>query len=190
MSKDTDTTEYIEDAFDADDTDPEIPLSADISQKIKKLKENLAQCEAEKRKNLEDVQRARADFLNSKRRLEEQAVRDKERAGDKIIEDLLMVIDSFDTARADKARWDNLDPQWRVGIDGIYNKLFSILKDNNIECIDPLGLPFNPLEHEAVSNIHVGNAADVDTITAVLQKGFKRKEILIRPARVVVGIQE
>ncbi len=46
--------------------------------KIRLLKEKLKASEEEKRTYLDDLQRTRADFLNSKRRLEEQLARDKE----------------------------------------------------------------------------------------------------------------
>ena len=155
--------------------------------KLKQLREKLKVCEEEKRKHLEDLQRTKADFLNSKRRLDEQLQRDKERATDKILMELLTLVDSFDTAMVDKTLWDTIDARWRVGVEAIHTKLLSILKSNNVESIDPHGERFNPEEHEAVSNSPVTDDTQVDTIIAVLQKGFKRNGTIIRPARVVVG---
>jgi molecular chaperone GrpE len=155
--------------------------------KLKALRAKLALCEEEKRKHLEDLNRARADFLNGKRRLEEQLARDKERATDKMLVDLLTLMDSFDTAMADKTLWNTIDARWRVGVEAIQAKLVSILKGNGVVPLDPIGLPFNPEEHEAVSNSPVEDDAQVDTIVAVLQKGFRRNDTVIRPARVVVG---
>ncbi len=155
--------------------------------KLKRLREKLKACEDEKRTYLEDLQRTKADFLNSKRRLDEQLQRDKERATDKILKELLTLVDSFDTAMVDKELWDSIDTKWRVGVEAIHTKLISILKSNNVEPVDPKGEVFNPEEHEAVSNSPVTNSDDVDTIIAVLQKGFKRNGTIIRPARVVVG---
>ena len=158
-----------------------------LGEKLKALRAKLALCEEEKRKHLEDLNRARADFLNGKRRLEEQLARDKERATDKMLVDLLTLMDSFDTAMADKTLWNTIDARWRVGVEAIQAKLVSILKGNGVVPLDPIGLPFNPEEHEAVSNSPVEDDAQVDTIVAVLQKGFKRNDTVIRPARVVVG---
>jgi len=158
-----------------------------VTEKLKALREKLKACEAEKMKYLEDLQRNKADFLNSKRRLDEQLQRDKERATDKILMELLTLTDSFDTAMVDRALWDTIDERWRVGVEAIHTKLLSILKSNNVEPIDPKGEAFNPEEHEAVSNSPVTDDAQVDTIITVLQKGFKRNGTIIRPARVVVG---
>jgi molecular chaperone GrpE len=160
---------------------------ARTTDKLKALREKLRTCEEEKRGYHEELQRARADFLNGKRRLEEQLARDKERATDKILFDLLTLIDSFDTAMADKALWNSVDERWRGGVEAIHAKLLNTLKTHNVVPLDPTGQQFNPEEHEAVSNMTVTDDHDVDKILAVLQKGFKRNDAVIRPARVVVG---
>ncbi len=155
--------------------------------KIRLLKEKLKASEEEKRTYLDDLQRTRADFLNSKRRLEEQLARDKERATDKILFELLTLVDSFDTAMADTQLWKTIDEKWRSGVEGIHAKLLSILKGNNVEQFDPTGLAFNPEEHEAIANTEVTDDADVEKVLTVLQKGFKRNDTTIRPAKVIVG---
>lgn len=170
------------------DLDPEAEEGS-AQDKIKALREKLKVCDEEKRGYLEDLQRTKADFLNSKRRLEEQLARDKDRATDKILVELLTLMDSFDTATADKALWDSIDARWRTGVEAIHTKLLSIFKSYGVTPLDPVGLPFNPEEHEAVSNSMVEDEAQVDMVVAVLQKGFKRKDTIIRPARVVVGIK-
>lgn len=157
-----------------------------LRDKIKILREKLAASEEDRKKCQDDLQRTRADFLNSKRRLEEQLARDKERATDKILFELLTLIDSFDTAMADRALWETIDTKWRTGVEAIHSKLLSILKGNNVEQFDPTGLTFNPEEHEAVSSIPVDDA-DVEKVMAVLQKGFKRNNTVVRPAKVIVG---
>ena len=156
------------------------------SNKLKSLREKLQTAETEKQQYLEDLQRARADFLNTRRRLEEQLARDRERAVDAILEDLLTLADTFDIATCDKD-WETLDTKWKTGIGAIQSKLTSILKGNNVTAIDPTGAPFNPYEHEAVSNAAVTDDALIDTVVAVLQKGYKRGDDILRPARVVVG---
>lgn len=176
-------------------TDEEIPLDdveideaeGTLKDKISTLRAKLRACEEEKRGHLEELQRARADFLNGRKRLEEQLALDKERATDKLLIELLTLVDSFDTATADKALWDSIDERWRTGVEAIQTNLLSILKKHSIEAVDPIGLPFTPEEHEAVSNRVVKKDAEVDTVVGVLQKGFRRNGRIVRPARVVVG---
>jgi molecular chaperone GrpE len=88
---------------------------------------------------------------------------------------------------ADKVLWEMIDEKWRVGVEGIHSKLLSILKSNKVEQFDPTGLAFNPEEHEAVSSIPAPTEEQIETILAVLQKGFKRNDTIIRPAKVIVG---
>lgn len=163
---------------------------ASMRDKLKTLRAKLVACEEEKRKHHDELQRTRADFLNSRRRLEEQLERDKERATDKILIELLTLVDSFDTAMVDTKLWESIDTQWRIGVEAIHTKLLSILKSNNVVPLNPVGEMFNPEEHDAVSNALVDEDKDTERILAVLQKGFKRKDTIIRPARVVVGTKE
>jgi molecular chaperone GrpE len=160
---------------------------ATYKDKIKVLREKLATCEEEKKKNLDDLHRTRADFLNSKRRLEEQFVRDRERATDKLLTELITLVDSFDMAMADTELWQSVDMRWRSGVEAIHTKLLATLREQGMIRLEPLGESFDPQEHEAVSSSVVSDAAKVDTVVAVLQKGFKRNNTIIRPAKVVVG---
>lgn len=169
----------------------EIELDAEgeelsFAEKLKKMRQKVAACEEEKRRCQDDLQRTKADFLNSRRRLEEQFIRDKERIVEKILADLLPLADSFDMAMADTAAWESVDPKWRSGVEAIYAKLRSILKDHDITPLDSIGQPFNPHEHDAVSNVPVDDDK-VDHVITVLQKGYKRNDTIIRHAMVTVG---
>ena len=155
--------------------------------KLKSLRDKLKHSEEERKKCLDDLQRTRADFLNSRKRLDEQLARDRERATDRLIMELLPLADSFDMAMLDRELWEKMDTNLKTGIEAIQAKLSSILKGNNITTISPLGEMFDPNEHEAVSNSQVTDEAEVDKIIAVLQRGYKRNDDVIRPARVVVG---
>jgi len=180
----------LEDTFLPED----VELEADeeevsVQNKLQSLRKKLTQCDEEKRMYLEDLARVRADFLNSKRRLEEQLARDKERSVDKLLFELLTLVDSFDTAMADKALWETVDERWRLGVEAIHAKLLATLKSNNVIPLDALGHSFNPEEHEAVSSVPVKNVDEIDTVVTVLQKGFKRNDTILRPAKVVVGTE-
>jgi molecular chaperone GrpE len=154
---------------------------ASYSKKIKDLRDKLVTCEEEKRQHLEDLSRARADFLNSKKRNEEQLVRDRERITERHIENLLPLADSFEMAMRDPA-WAAADPKWRAGIEGIHTQLMNILKSNNVEVLDPLGKEFDPYEHEALMD--TGNGS---TVSNVIQRGYKIGDRVLRPAKVAVG---
>lgn len=159
---------------------------------IKKLKAKLKEAEAEKRTALEDLQRAKADFLNARRRLEEERLRDRERGIISHIEDLIPLCDSFEMAMSNKETWEKIDAVWRKGVEGIYAQLGSILASNKVEAVSPLGEPFDPTKHEALSTALVAKAEENDTIVNVIQKGYVIKKNdgnteVIRPARVIIG---
>lgn len=163
------------------------PADPEGVQKIQKLKDQLRQCKREKAQYLEDLQRSKADFLNSKKRLEEQYKLDSQRSEDKILLDILPLVDSFDSAMGNTEAWEQCDEHWRKGIEAIYAQLMAVLKDHNVDEIGRVGSAFDPKSHEAVSSQDVEDKSKKDTVVAVLQKGFKRNDTVIRPARVIVG---
>ena len=87
----------------------------------------------------------------------------------------------------DKELWETIDEKWRIGVEAIHSKLLSILKGNNVEPFDPVGLIFNPEEHEAVGSAPAPDDEHIEKILTVLQKGFKRNSTIMRPAKVIVG---
>lgn len=155
--------------------------------KSKKLRQKLKVCEEEKRQVFEDLQRTKADFLNSRRRIEEQALRSTERAIDDFIVNLLPVVDSFDMAMMNKGAWELAEESWRKGMEAIHAQVLSLLRSYRVEPIDAKGEHFDPERHEAVGNSTVEHEADVDTVVQVLQKGYERNGTVIRTAKVTVG---
>ncbi len=187
MDKDerTDELEDIEtiDSEEGMDTDLE-DAEEQAEDTIKKLKKRLRECDAEKMKHLEELQRTRADFLNSRKMLEEQLERDRERITEKHMLALLPLADSFDMAMKDPA-WQSADTVWKEGIERIYAQLRTVFTQNGVESFDPLGEEFDPHLHEAVVN--TGNGSK---ISDVFQKGYRKGDTIIRPAMVAVGMKE
>lgn len=155
--------------------------------KITKLKKKLQECIDERKSHLDDLQRAKADFLNSKRRLEEEKVSDRKRLTISYIEKLLPLCDSFKMAMQDTELWEKADEKWRKGIEGIHNQLQKILSDYDVLKIESEDTLFDPYKHEALSNTEVDNKKDHNKITEVLQDGYIMKEDVIRHSKVIVG---
>lgn len=156
------------------------------SSKIKQLRTELRSCTEEKMKALEDLQRAKADFLNSKRRLEEQTQRDRERITSDVVTDFLPLIDSFELALNNDASALEGDAHLKQGIEAMRAQFLSILKTHGITEIDASG-EFNPHEHEAVSMQKGDNGESSGTILAVLQRGYRRGDAVLRPAKVITA---
>ncbi len=160
--------------------------------KQKQLREKLAKCEEEKKKILDESQLAKADFLNARKRLEEDRVRDRARSTMSHMEELLPLCDSFQMAMSDKEAWEKADESWRKGIEGIHSQLKRILDTNRVREVDPQGETFDPNEHEAVGTEEVEDEKLQDVVISVIQKGYEitmgDKTESIRSARVTTGI--
>ena len=154
---------------------------------LKKWKEKLAVCKKERQEYLDGWQRAKADYLNGKRRLEVEREREIERQTARFIERLLPLCDSFDLAIADMKKQKTTEGNWRAGVEQIYNQMEGVLRSYHVEVLDPNGAPFDPHFHEAVSEIPVTAETQAHIVLEVLQKGYAVGERLIRPAKVVVG---
>lgn len=165
-----------------------------VEEKIKKLRQKLQGCEEEKRKYLDDLQRSKADFLNARKRLEDERIRDKERAVNALINDLLPLCDSFFMAMSNTKLWESVNKEWRQGMEGIKNQLDNILNSYQVSSINPSGADFDPVCHEAVSKISVKTKDQDNKVVEVIQLGYERningQTELIRPARVTVGHYE
>ena len=157
---------------------------ANTGAKLKQTKKKLKETEQEKMQALEDLQRAKADFLNTRKRLEEDAVRSTERTRNDFIESLLPLCDSFDMAMADQKAWQSIDESWRTGVEAIKTQLDSILKQHSVETFGASDEAFDPLRHEAMST--VDGEGESETVAEVLQKGYERNGNVIRPAKVII----
>lgn len=154
--------------------------------KVKAVREKLRACEKEKQANLDGWQRARADFLNYKRRTEEDGKRIGEMGVAKYVESLLPLFDSFALAMQGTA-WEEADTNFKYGFQMIRGQLDQILKELRVEIVDPKNAPFDPRYHEAISEVRVEEDSEHNVVLETIQPGYKIGDTTIRPARVVVG---
>ncbi len=179
-----------EDTVSSDDIDLE-DAEMQAGDKIKKLRDKLKKCEADKLTNLEELQRAKADFLNARKRMEEDRLKDKKRTSIHFIEELLPLCDSFHMAMNNKEVWNNVDEVWRKGVESIFTQLQGVLQSHKVKTINPIGEEFDPNLHDAMGNVPVTNEAEHHKIITVIQPGYTMEDNgstdVIRPARVMVG---
>jgi len=127
--------------------------------------------------------RAQADFENTRKRLEARHADALLRAGERIVEALLPVLDDLDRA-IDHAVGG--DPEVAEGLDAVRRKLLAVLAREGCSAVDPLGAEFDPLQHSAVSMREDLEVAD-HTVVDVFQKGYEMHGRVLRPAMVVVS---
>lgn len=187
-----DDIEIEADTVQTDMTDPELSEIEDAEEnKLKTLKVKLKEADEKNRDLHEELQRTKADFLNARKRLEEERQRDKARQTINHIERLLPLCDSFYLAMLDKEAWAQADEKWRKGVEGILSQLTSVLVSYNVTSYDPTGEIFDHARHEALSMVPVTDESQNNKIISVIQLGYEIKQgddvELIRPARVAVG---
>jgi len=164
---------------------------ATAEQKLKALRQKLQTATEDSRELKEELQRTKADFLNARKRLEDERQSDRKRSQIRHIETLLPLCDSFYLALLDKATWEKGDPIWRKGIEGIHQQLLGILASYGVRSFDPTGEDFDPQREEALSSVTVTDGSAHNKILTVMQLGYELSDgdtvTLIRPARVMVG---
>jgi molecular chaperone GrpE len=131
---------------------------------------------------LANWQRTQADFINYKRRSEQERVDIGRFANAQLMLSILPVLDDLERA------FDSITPQvaeldWVEGIRLIERKLRTALESQGLSRIKALGEPFDPNFHEAA-----GHAKGREGIVALeIEKGYMLHDRVLRPAKVMVG---
>ena len=165
----------------------EIDLSpAKLLEQIDGLKAELEAVAAQSAEYLAGLQRERAEFQNYRRRTADERERDAGLASDGLLRKVLAVADDFD--RAVDARPDGLagDP-WAEGVAAIDRKLRILLESEGVSLIEVTpGMPFDPHHHEALVSLP-GTDHPEGTVAAELQRGYRIRDRILRPAMVAVA---
>ncbi len=146
------------------------------------LKQFLAEEKAKAEGYLANWQRAQADFINYKRRSEQEKEEISQFANASLMFNLLPILDDLERA------FTSIPPNlarltWVDGIRLIERKLQACLEVQGLSPIKALGEPFDPKFHEAAMH---GKGKE-GIVVEELQKGYKLHDRVIRPAMVVVG---
>ena len=136
--------------------------------------------------NWDKAVRAQAEMENLRRRLERDVSSAHKFGIEKILKDLLAVVDSIQSGLDIGKNLTGDAKAIHEGMELTLKLLIDTLKKSGVQEIDPLGHPFNPAEMEAVS-AQPGTQSDPHTVINVLQKGYKLHERLLRPAMVIIA---
>ena len=133
----------------------------------------------------EAMLRMQAETDNTRKRLTRELERSRKLALERIMKDLLQVRDTLE-------RGLEVDPE-SASVEALLEgqqltlKMFNkVLEDHDLEVIDPVGEPFDPELHEAMTVLPSADHEE-NTVLEVLQKGFRLHDRLVRPAMVVVS---
>jgi molecular chaperone GrpE len=128
--------------------------------------------------------RKTAEFDNYRKRVERERREQAELANADLLRDLLPMVDDLERALTVDAG-DNAEA-YRRGVELIARRFADALARRGVTPIDPLGAQFDPREHEAVTHEPAEGARDGEVV-AVLSRGYRLKDRLLRPAMVKVA---
>lgn len=128
--------------------------------------------------------RLAAEFDNYKKRINRERAELSDRAQASFVAKLLDVLDDMDRLVASDPATPL--PSLREGLSAVDRKLSKALEDAGVERIDPIGMPFDPSQHEAVSTLPAPDRSRDQQVSATFQPGYRFKGVLVRPARVQV----
>ena len=166
------------------ETEPVEAAKTDKPKKSKKsdASEKLAALQKQLDEQKDQHMRVLAEYANYKRRTEQE----KEQIGQFVKADvlakLLPLLDNLDRAAAAPD-----GPEYKTGVDMIIRQLHEALTDLGVTEIEALGQPFDPEWHYAVLREDAPDGVEPDTVTQVLQTGYKLGDKLLRPAMVKVA---
>jgi molecular chaperone GrpE len=172
--------------FDAD-ADESVVAEESAQETIKKLREKLKVAQAEKTEYLTGWQRTKADMINARKRDEESSRELAKFANERLIVELIPVLESFEMAMGNKEVWEKADKNWRVGVEYIAQQLKKVLEDNGLVTIDPAGQPFDIMTHEAVSHEPVTDRSQDEKVLSVVSKGYSLNGKVLKAPKVKVG---
>lgn len=132
----------------------------------------------------ETLQRVQAEFENFRKRTMRDQTAQLDRATERLVDDLLPVLDSFELAvlSIPEGDLDDAAAKLRKGVELVYAELLGVLEKGGLERIEAHGRAFDPEEHEAVMR-----EGDGDVVTEVMRTGYRLKGRVLRPAMVKVG---
>jgi molecular chaperone GrpE len=153
---------------------------------VEELKQQLTQAEQKAQENWEKAVRAQAEMENLKRRTQKDLESAHKFALEGFAKELLPVLDSL-TLGLQAATGDSPEVEkFRVGSELTIKQFESVFAKFNIETIDPVGQPFNPEHHQAMT-MQAVEGVEPNTVVNVFQKGYLLNGRLLRPAMVVVA---
>lgn len=150
------------------------------------LQQQLAAAEEKANQYWERLLRLQAEMDNLQRRVERDVANAHKYALEKFVLELLPIVDTLERALATHSDDESGSGTLLDGVSLTLKMFHAGLEKFGVQQVDPMGQPFNPELHQAVST-QVDCDAKPGTVISVLQKGYLLNSRLVRPALVVVS---
>lgn len=152
---------------------------------LETLRAELAELEQKADDYLRLAQRTQADFINYRRRTEDERAQQARDANVAFLQRLLPVLDDFDRALS-SASPEDLESSWGKGIVLVDRNLHGLLAADDVQRISAEGAEFDPREHEALGS---QPSADVPEghVLHIVRQGYRKGDRILRPAQVIIA---
>lgn len=152
---------------------------------VEELEQKVAAKDEEIQRLISQYRSASSEFDDARARLRKELSKDVERGRRSLIVSFLEVLDNLD--RALDSASDRSDP-FVQGVSIVRQQFLSTLEQMGVKRVDPLGTPFNPSLHEAVSSVPAPEGTAPNTVIGVIRPGYLIGDEVLRPASVAVSI--
>lgn len=165
----------------------DVPEGDQPADEMSRLQEQLDAAETAAGMARDELLRVQAEMQNLRRRTEQDIEKAHKFGQEKFSTELLAVMDNLErSAAAAEASEDEAVQAIKEGVELTLKGFMDCFKRFNIEAVDPLGEPFDPQLHQAMS-IQERPDSEPNSVIAVMQKGYTLHGRVIRPAMVMVS---
>ena len=159
---------------------------ATLQSEIEALKAQLKGVEDKAKSQLSDMARAAAEADNRRKRAEADVEKERKYGNEKLLKALLPVVDSLELALQHTNKDDESNKALYEGIENTRALFLKELQSFGVEQLDPVGQPFDPNAHQAISMVPTADLAP-NHVLAVMQKGYLLNGRVVRAAMVMVS---
>ena len=171
LEQDLEATEAAAEEAVAEEAPAEAPAEPTAEEELARLTDKLKRVEAE--------------FVNETKRIRRQAESDRKYAIEKVVVDLLPVIDALHGAR-DGLGDDEASQSMREGLGLVEQQLQSVFQRYGVSAIEAMGKPFDPARHQAMMMVERDDV-DPQTVCEVMRAGYELHGRVVRPSEVLVA---
>ena len=185
LSNEKQVEEQIEEVVEEVQTEAAEATEAEASEEVNPLQQENDQLKQQLEEEENRYLRLQADFDNFRRRSRLDAEAAQKYRAQSLVADILPALDNFERA----LQVNTADEQTKSvlqGVEMVYRQLVEALQKEGVEAIESVGKTFDPYEHQAVMQVE-DDEYEPNTVVEELQKGYKLKDKIIRPAMVKVN---
>lgn len=185
LSNEKQVEEQNEEVVEEVQTEAAEATEAEASEEVNPLQQENNQLKQQLEEEENRYLRLQADFDNFRRRSRLDAEAAQKYRAQSLVADILPALDNFERA----LQVNTADEQTKSvlqGVEMVYRQLVEALQKEGVEAIESVGKTFDPYEHQAVMQVEDGEY-EPNTVVEELQKGYKLKDKIIRPAMVKVN---